>query len=379
MALRALTPGNLAYCSDCAAEVPPGAPTCPSCRETFVGEVEALRCSRCTFLAPQNATECVNCGAKFTPPMDAIEEQFLAQLKEQRPEPPPSAAAPAPSQTIVITDPVQGEALLAKLNEPVQRLLAGPKRRLEAMDALVARARKRIRVLESSQNPIEAREREELKRQVEELLGEREDIVKIEQGIHEMARVYWGIVEMQEQQLRERETAFNGRLEELRRELERREEERKRVEEREHDVDRREDEFRLILDHLHRREREVLEREDQLRRKIQEIDDREAEVRKRVAALSAGSTQITIEAADQTASEMQVRITDLEEQSERLMDERNRLTLQLTASDARKEEVRQILRVLDELLAKLPDEEVRRFARSNLFSVYEKVLDRYGV
>lgn len=375
MALRILTPGNLAYCSDCTADVPPGAPSCPKCGEGFSGEVEALVCERCRFFAPRNASECVNCGARFPEAAQAIEEQFLAHLKEQAPIAPSTPAG----STIVITDAVQGEALLAELNEPVQRLLAGPRRRLEAMDSLVARARKRISALEASQHPTEARERDELKRQVEELLGEREDLLKIEQGIQEMARVYRGAIQAQEQQLHEREGALSMRVDELRSQLERWERERHEVEEREHEVKRREDEFRLILEHLRKREMDMAAKEERLLRKIQDVEQRETELKRRLAGIVTGSTEITIEARDQSFSEMKVRVSDLEEQVERLMEERNRLTLDLSASEARKEEVRQVLKALDELLGKLSDEEVRRFARSNLFSVYEKVLDRYGV
>lgn len=376
MALRVLTPGNLAHCSDCAAEVPPGAPACSRCNEGFAGEVEALLCERCRFFAPRNATECVNCGVRFGGATDAIEEQFLAHLKEQAPVPPTSSPG---QQTIVITDPVQGEALLSKLNEPVRRLLAGPRRRLEAMDSLVARARKRISVLESSQHPIETREREELKRQVGELLGEREDLLKIEQGIQEMARVYRGIVQMQEQQLRDRESALDTRVEELRTQLERWEKERRDVEEREHEVGRREVEFRLILEHLRKRDMDIAEKEGQLQQKIRDVENTDIELKRRLSAIAAGSMDIRIEAKDQAVSEMKVRLSDLEEQVERLMDERNRLTLELSASDARKDEVKQVLKILDELLGKLPREELHRFARSNLYSLYEKVLQRYGV
>ncbi len=77
------------------------------CNEGFAGEVEALLCERCRFFAPRNATECVNCGVRFGGATDAIEEQFLAHLKEQAPVPPTSSPG---QQTIVITDPVQGEA-----------------------------------------------------------------------------------------------------------------------------------------------------------------------------------------------------------------------------------------------------------------------------
>ena len=38
-----------------------------------------------------------------------------------------------------------------------------------------------------------------------------------------------------------------------------------------------------------------------------------------------------------------------------------------------------VLRFLDELLGKLPEEEVKKFAKSKEFEAYEKVLDAHGL
>ena len=354
MALRAVTPGRVAYCSDCSTEVPPGAPTCPKCRRPFLGEVEALLCTRCSFFAPRSARECVNCGAKL---LGVSDEPTRAGVREKLPEP---------------------ARLWSAGSDPVQRVPPAPTRRLDAMDAVLARARNRTHVLESSESPIEAREREELRRHIEELLREREDVLKAGRSAPLGPPPVSGN-EPRSEPLRDRGTGSGTRVEDLERELELGERERRQVELREHEVDRREDEFRRILENLRQREVEVEVEQDRLRRIITRVGQREAELRQRLAAIGPGLTQITIEEPDQAVSEMRVRIADLEEQSERLIDERNRLAARLTESDAHKEEIRDVLRVIDELLGKLPDAHIRAFARSTMFSAYERVLDRYGV
>ncbi|MFH0860380.1 MAG: hypothetical protein V1921_04210 [Candidatus Altiarchaeota archaeon] len=43
------------------------------------------------------------------------------------------------------------------------------------------------------------------------------------------------------------------------------------------------------------------------------------------------------------------------------------------------EDVRKVLRMLDNLLEKLPDDAVKEFANSEDFRLYEKVLRKYGI
>ena len=43
------------------------------------------------------------------------------------------------------------------------------------------------------------------------------------------------------------------------------------------------------------------------------------------------------------------------------------------------EEVKKLLKVLDELLGKLPKEVIDKFVKSEEYNLYEKVLERYGV
>ncbi|TLZ61550.1 MAG: hypothetical protein E6K13_06865 [Methanobacteriota archaeon] len=390
MALRALTPSGAAYCSECGAEAPEGADACRACKRTFEGVLEAIRCPFCAVILFRNATECYHCG-RAVPAGEAefSEERFFEKLLDSTRqaatvevdrEPPPPAPPKPPEDG--------AESPVFRLPEPFQQLLLSRRKRIEQMDAIVARARKRIRVLEPSSSPIEIREREELKRQIEDILVEREETMRIEEGITGMERIYRNILQLQEAQLRDREDSLKARAETFRTELERREQEKAEVRQREADLERREDEFRSLLSRLHEREHELDARGTRLGDRMRSLEEKSDQLdamedtlrtRARSPQPKAGSEKITIQTSDTEVRDLQLRLTELEEQMESVVDEKNRLKAQEEKQSAHREDIKALLKVLDELLEKLPDEEIRKFAKSKDFASYEKVLETYGL
>ncbi len=415
MALRALTPSGTAYCSDCGAETPSGANECAGCGRTFEGVLEAVRCPFCAAILFRDATECYHCGREVEPPApppeteDArAEERLLKKLLSitekaaekalkappeatASPPPVPVAAPPVPleatpalSEAPPAQSPEEEGAALWMLSEPFQRMLTERKKRVEQMDAIVARARRRIRMLETSQNPIEVREREELKRQVEEILVERGDIVKIEEGIMGMERIYRNILHLQQTQLRDREDALKTRVETFRKELEKRELEKTQIKEREDDLNRREGEFRSLVNRIQEREKDLSAREERLAQRVQDLEQKAARLGtveddlKRKAE-AGGREQITIQPADAELRDMKLRLTELEEQMEKVVEEKNRLDEARQRASAFNEEVKAVLKVLDDLLDALPEDAVKKFSKTKDYEAYEKVLERLGL
>jgi chromosome segregation protein len=356
------------------------------CKRPFEGVLEAVRCPFCAAILFRNATECYHCGRKVpSGEAEASEESYFEKLLDSTRHAlgadDGAGSPPRPGET-------PPDSVVFRLSEPFQKILLNRKKRLEQMDALVARARRRIRMLEASNNPIEIREREELKRQIEEILVEREDIIRIEEGIVEMERIYRNILTLQQAQLRDREDALKGRMEAFRKELERRELEKAEIKEREADLNRREDEFRSMMDRLRERERGLEGREARLSETIKALEDRtrqiaakEDEVRKRIqiAGVRTGPEEITIQTPDAELRDLHLRITELEEQMEGVVEEKNRLREKQEKLSALHEDVKVVLKTLDELLEKLPEAEIKKFAKSKDFSAYEKVLDSFGL
>lgn len=418
MAQRALTPGNAAYCSECGAETLPDAASCARCGQSFEGSMSAVLCPICNSINLAGSAECVNCNAKFPepgtieivrPPSEAgdatREEEYLRRIlqlsREKAKARGTSAMAEAADAgarepaSFLESNQIESEmeASLWKLAEPFDKMLERRKRRLEVMDSLIGRARSRIKTLEASDNPLEVREREELKRQIEELLLEKEDILKLEEGLVDMENTYRNILRMQQDELKAREASLRSRIDAFRQELESREKAFGQLRERESDIVRREDEFRVLVNRVHERERELEKREELLRDKARLLDERhhalsEAEVdleRRRwelEQKSSAGPrgakgepTTVTVR-SDQELGDLKNRMVQLEEQMERLMEERNRLAEEMKELTGLRDEFKVVMKDLDELLGELPEDKIRRFAKSEKFSLYEKILDR---
>jgi len=416
MALRALTPGKAAYCSDCGASTLPDAEKCGSCGATFDGFMDAVLCPICNSVNPADVNECKKCSAKFPevqtvdlnakPAESAQEEEYLrnilrlsrdkAKARVASPAPPaetsPSSAEPA---SMMEGDRGEGdlETHLWRLAEPFEKMIDRRKERLAQMDGLIERARTRIKALEESTNDIEVREREELKRQIEELLLEKEDILKIEEGLVDMENTYRNILRMQQDELKAKETSLRARIDAFRQELEKRERSYGQIRERESDIVRREDEFRVLMNRLHERERELEKREELLRDKARLLDERhhalsEAEVdmeRRRWALEQKASaaaptakpneTTITVAPAAQEMTDLRGRMTQMEEQMEKLQAEKAELASEQKELQEFRDSIKTVMKDLDELLGELPDDRIRKFAKSNRFAAYEKVMD----
>src|SRR6266480_492090 len=230
MAQRALTPGNAAYCSECGAETQPDAQACARCEQPFTGSMQAVFCPICNSINPVEAAECVNCNAKFpepgtigtsaplSPADGSPEEEYLRRILQLSREKAKARGAEGGTEPASFLESGGSdgdmEESLWKLAEPFDRMLERRKRRLEQMDALIDRARGRIKGLESSTNPLEIRERES------------------------------------------REKAFG------------------QLKERESDIVRKEDEFRSVMNRVHERQREIEKREELLRDKGRLLDER---------------------------------------------------------------------------------------------------------
>ncbi|MGQ0798478.1 MAG: hypothetical protein ACT4OI_11570 [Methanobacteriota archaeon] len=413
MALRALTPGRATYCSACGAEAPGDAETCPKCGAFFEGYMDAVLCPICNVVNPADTAECVKCEAKFPEPrrvegpQPAGEEAHLRrvlQLSKEKargrpgPAPPAADAVPyGPAEPRSMTEDARADDLetaLWKLAEPFDRMLRRRRKRLEQAEGLIERARQRIQELAKATDPAAVNEREQLKLQVEDLLLEKEDVLRLEEGLAEMENTYRNILRMQQEELKARESSLRSRLEAFRNELESREQTFGRMREREADMIRREDEFRQLVNRIHEREQEINKREDLLREKTRLTDERhhslsEAEVElerrrwdleQKASRMPPGARDaektITVGPPERELNDLRGRLSELEEQVERLAEEKNRLTEERQDLASLRDDVGSVLKVLDDLLAELPEARIRAFAKSPTFTEYEKLFAR---
>jgi hypothetical protein len=156
-------------------------------------------------------------------------------------------------------------------------------------------------------------------------------------------------------------------------------------------VVRREEEFQFLMNRIHERERDLEKREDLFREKARLLDERhhalsEGEVnleRKRWELQQRaggkeppkGDPMITIR-SDAELADLKGRMVQIEEQMERALEERNRLIEQQKELLGLRDDLKVVMKDLDELLGELPAAKIRAFANSDKYSLYEKILER---
>ncbi len=260
----------------------------------------------------------------------------------------------------------------------------------------------RKRETELREKAEELREREAiLKVEIDKMESERRDLERREKRFEDSA-VAREEIEKQRKALRDQEAALTERL----RELERREaarpadatEAKQRGE-----LEKVHRELQAKLDEMGRREAElgkaVVERDRVLSQREKEVE----QVRLKVTGLEGEISQLKKEAAGakgraaatESIAELEAEVTQLAKARDELRLREGQLRQDLDKRDAKVRELeaavkgrtlpvgepdlRQLLTALDELLAKLPQDDVKRFSDSPDYALYEKVMKDLGL
>ncbi len=378
-----------AYCSGCGASLYPASELCFSCGQPIESEVAGSQCPQCGRAVEAAATTCPICGTALaargrspTREHDLLKEmlEFRRQALEEA-----KRLGVTPSAMPEETD----ASLLAeleslwKLSEPFEQVVSSRRKRLEQMDRLIAAARRRIRELENATSPAEVREREELKKQLAQIIAERDEILKIEFGINEMERIYRNIITIQQKELRGKEDALKARLEGFRKELQMRDAERVELAERERALAERERALEARLAELQARERTLAAGQRPENASPEDTREQRAagqkEAQEGVLQLRRTEGEAGLFPTDPNVRDLRMRLNELEENLEKTAEERARIDRDLTEMKAAQDEVREVLKVLDDLLGQLSDNMIREFARSDGYRKYERLLERLGL
>jgi len=383
MARRILTETG-AFCSVCGNAAGSDAlRLCPACGEPFEGEVPGAKCRQCGRVMDGRPRNCPTCGVEIAEPLatsQLLEEikafREVGRVEAGRLEQVPSAM-PEESEASLLAELES----LWKLSEPFEQVMSARRKRLEQMDHLIAAARRRVRELEQSSAPAEVRERDELKKQVAEVTLERDEILKIEYGIAEMERIYRNIITMQQKELRSKEEALRARLEGFRKEIGVRDQERQTLADRERELEQREKDLLARIAEWESRPKEqapegtpvVAPREPGASR--EQWMAAQKEVQEALLRLRGSEGEIVLPTGA-NIRDLKVRVTELEEAIEKILDEKQKLEGEIGGLRGAEAHVREVLKEVDDLLGKLPEEEIRRFARSEAFKRYEKLMER---
>ena len=411
MAQKGVTRNGEAYCLNCKSSVDSAIERCPSCDSKFKEDVKAFFCPRCRSLLTFGVSECPQCGMKFR--VKAVKETDVAAdvYAPSKEEEPSSNESPWPVEpeemTALESEETDGisEDELEQLRELVRSMASLVDARADLL------GRMRVRVDEEKARLVE----------MEGMDGSNPKLDLVEAGAVALAEEMTDVTDLYSSMtsVAEEMSAFSGSL----------------------DLGAGTEQKGLAAkalkikvesggagaDELRAKEEQVSKREDMVDRKIKgyaqkkkELDDKEAELSARAERIqrenalleemkasveSAGSESVheneriemereavrrlmRMEATlkgEQESPEpdedmmLDDRMSSLESQIRKTAEEKEETDLKLRELVGEEDEVRKLLRALDQLLGQLPELAIQKFTQSGDYRLYERVLERLKI
>ena len=330
---------------------------------------------------------------------------------------------------------VREESILT-IAEPLEAALRARHASIQEAEAELVEISKELDELNSRQDPKAVTKREKLERKRALLETEKSEIQKLEAGLNSIDETYKKLLADHKRELEAKEANLKARLDAFKMEMERREDEKRRMEKKEAMLHIQEKEAAAKLERLAERERLLEAREKEVNRQLDElkaqrdatpagtssppaantygkwiIDPNEVEdvfkkskkaredwfaeqrrIQKELVGVAGSPAPILVgadsitgrEIADSGEShepsrhaELDDKIARLEATVSRLEKERQAVQAAENAAKEFDEDLKKVLKVVDDLLGKLPDDSIDAFAKSDAFKMYQKVLDRY--
>lgn len=396
---------------------------CQGCLSELTDEVKAFSCPKCQTVIALGDPLCPTCGMKFKvkalkPKEPAKDDQFLMKLIEwgsgpgdmpaQKPQEPKPAETTPPPQVESSDERMRN---LARLRESIGDLMENRSQMLDRMQKRIDADKARLAEISSMGENPDAVGRVEA--EIVALADEMADITMLQAHMDFLSDEIASLMESVDvsEQAKERGLAAKA----LRKKLEAKERE---------------------LEDLRAKEEQLAKREEMVDRKIQgyaqkkkNLDDMEANLQSRLAKLeeereelerirsiAAGAstetereearTKWTEEQAKlkerligvrtrvlegrpvsdetqaqilQAESDLDSMITALETEIGGLISEKADLQKKISETSMMDEDLRKLLKVLDQMLGELPEAAIDRFSKSDDFALYEKMLDKFKI
>jgi len=394
----------------------------------FTDEVVAFQCPKCRRAMKIGSEQCPQCGQKFKlksvrapppPPTDVEDERLLKKLivmERMVPKPVPSVVekpSESPPSPQPAPPPQRSPKLerLEMLKKSIEELVASRAQMLGNMETRLEEEKKRLASI--SEIKDEANASTQAEAQIMSLADEMADMTMLQAHMEALSEEISDLMTSSELGLSETARERGLAAKALRTRLEHREKE---------------------LEELRARESQLASREEMVDRKIKayaqkkkDLDDAEAALNSRLKAVEAERTQLDglraaaskasdasaaravesrwteekaklgkriaglhivlagpgeggavaeISAAEQDVDRL---ISDLESKLRAVVEEKKAVEQRMLAASAVDEDLRKLLKVLDQMLGQLPAEIIEKFSKSSDFELYEKVLDKFNV
>lgn len=245
---------------------------------------------------------------------------------------------------------------------------------------------------------------EQIRKEIERKLVEREELKMEEEKFLKMDEVFSKLLKEREEEIKKKEADFDNLETQLKGELEKKE---KLIEHREEEVQKEmghlqseqeemklrekklqemEKMFRRVLanteDRLKKKEDELILKEEELKHEVAErmklIEDlklREARVLEMEQQISASATGDEMVTDEMRQHEEKIKV--LEEGLRTAKEELDKTCKEIDEHKGVNEDIKRCLKVLDDLLGKLPDDIIEEFSISEGYELYEKIMRHF--
>ena len=300
-------------------------------------------CSSCSSEVQKDAEKCPDCGEDF----DGVQEEseiFLLPTDEENKD--------ETTEVVRIFRMVTGSSVLDvsyidKIKRDIEDLNA-PARFSSILSILKFYAQKYQDInsrFEEMLGKMKKEKKDEILSDLDVLGDMEKERIKILDRIREIQNYYGEFLENYQKILKKKEALLKGRIDEFQKEVERR---------------------KIQAKMLVEKEKELLEREHKLRERERAIENELQEIVEKGKTMEEG--EISREEWMEQQRKIQEKLYQLREE-----------VVKKSAVSEKEKLTKEVLKILDELLGKLPDEVIEEFARSKDFDLYKKVMEMYGL
>jgi len=368
--------------------------------------------------------QCPKCGLKFKvktlkQPDQAHDDQFLMKLIEWGKSPQDAAAGEEVAQEGSVTpaEPViQGPSpdqlkRLSQLKENIRELMQNRSEMLERMEKRMEAEKARLERITSTEDP--AKGTEQVEAEIMALADEMADITMLQAHMDSLSDEITSLMGSVEVGGEAKERGLAAKA--LRMRLDAKEKELSELKAREEQLAKKEEMVDRKIQAYATKKKQLDEEEDRLKQRLTRLEEERAQLEILKASAAGAKTDHEKEEArkawmeeqrnvkqrllgvkskvmehrtGQTLTDAEIEtaegdlvsmIGELESQIADLIVEKVEIQKKISEATAVDEDLRKLLKVLDQMLGQLPEELIDKFSKSEDFALYERVLDKFKI
>lgn len=396
---------------------------CEGCLSELTEQVKAFPCPKCQTIIALGEPQCPTCGLRFKVKSVKAREtgeddKFLMKLIEWgKPAPgdakEPESAKSQEEQTAAATpSPPEGQMVkLAQLKESVKDLMANRSELLDRMEKRLAEEKGRLASISAMDD--KSASPEQVEAEIMALADEMADITMLQAHMESLSDEISSLMDSVDVSAATKERGLAAKA--LRKKLDAKEKEVEELKAKEDQLSKREEMVDRKIQAYAAKKKQLDETETELQARLAKLEDEREELERLKATASGARTEGEREAAHEEWLEEQKKlrqqltvvksavvkhrlgrepteeeigaaesglddmIADLEKHIGELIVEKVELQAKMQDASIMDEDLKRLLKVMDQMLGQLPEDTIERFSKSDEFALYERILDRFKI